>query len=304
MDCSSSNLQIKHLSGFSERRRFEEKTKNRQKTKNRHPFFFPILTSATPKKTSTHSSSWISPLLINSSFQNLCFRMNFSQRNLIRVQGRKPAKNNATLEIGKMGRRTDMGSCSTMKTLLWHCRQRIFVAPGLMIRGTERAKEDGECDFERAEKRFLSFDFAFSHFEFRISPSNVFLSSVYRQNGNTYIGTYQENKRHGSGKFIFANGSVFIGSFRNNKFAHGIYTWNNGRIYDGDWDNTYRHGYGKYIWPDNRKYEGEWKSDKRHGHGNLKPCKLVAEIYPHFGLFAKNDRKIYLGRWRRIRRGI
>jgi len=87
------------------------------------------------------------------------------------------------------------------------------------------------------------------------------------QNGNTYIGMYLENKRHGNGTFIFANGSEFIGSFRNNKFAHGIYTWNNGRIYDGDWDNTLRHGYGKYTWPDSRKYEGEWKNDKRDGHG-------------------------------------
>jgi len=67
--------------------------------------------------------------------------------------------------------------------------------------------------------------------------------------------------------FIFANGSEFIGSFRNNKFVHGIYTWNNGRVYDGDWDNTLRHGFGRYYWPDDRKYEGEWKRDKRDGHG-------------------------------------
>jgi hypothetical protein len=130
-----------------------------------------------------------------------------------------------------------------------------------------------------------------------------------RQNGNTYIGMYQDHKRHGDGTFVFANGSEFIGSFRNNKFVHGIYTWNNGRVYDGDWDNTLRHGFGRYTWPDNRRYEGEWKRDKRDGHGLFFFCFFFVFFFlGYFVVFflivslltSCFCRKIYLAKWRSI----
>jgi len=65
----------------------------------------------------------------------------------------------------------------------------------------------------------------------------------------------------------FSNGSVFKGTFEDNKFVFGTYKWPNGRIYEGGWNNIFRHGNGSYWWPDGRTYVGEWKNDKRHGHG-------------------------------------
>ncbi len=43
----------------------------------------------------------------------------------------------------------------------------------------------------------------------------------------------------------------------------GIYTWKDGRKYDGEYHNDKKHGYGIYIWADGRRYEGEWKHGKQ-----------------------------------------
>jgi len=80
-------------------------------------------------------------------------------------------------------------------------------------------------------------------------------------------GEYQNHKRHGTGEFTFSNGSVFTGTFEDNKFIKGTYTWPNGRVYNGEWNNIFRHGKGSYWWPDGRTYVGDWRNDKRHGAG-------------------------------------
>lgn len=39
----------------------------------------------------------------------------------------------------------------------------------------------------------------------------------------------------------------------------GVYTWTDGRKYEGEYFNDKKHGYGVYTYSDNRKFEGEWK---------------------------------------------
>ena len=36
----------------------------------------------------------------------------------------------------------------------------------------------------------------------------------------------------------------------------GVYTWNDGRKYEGEFVEDKKHGFGKYFWGDGRKYEG------------------------------------------------
>ena len=43
----------------------------------------------------------------------------------------------------------------------------------------------------------------------------------------------------------------------------GIYTWKDGRRYEGDYFNDKKHGFGVYAWADGRRYEGEWKKGKQ-----------------------------------------
>ena len=42
----------------------------------------------------------------------------------------------------------------------------------------------------------------------------------------------------------------------------GIYTWPDGRKYEGEYINDKKEGHGIFFWPDGRKYEGGWKNGK------------------------------------------
>lgn len=47
----------------------------------------------------------------------------------------------------------------------------------------------------------------------------------------------------------------------------GVYTWQDGRKYEGEYMNDKKHGEGVYVWADGRRYEGEWAFGKQHGKG-------------------------------------
>ena len=49
--------------------------------------------------------------------------------------------------------------------------------------------------------------------------------------------------------------------------GYGIYTWRDGRRYEGYYKDDKKEGFGIYIWEDGRKYEGEWVDGKQHGKG-------------------------------------
>ena len=64
--------------------------------------------------------------------------------------------------------------------------------------------------------------------------------------------------------------------------VYGVYRWDGGEVYDGDWLNGMANGQGKLVWPDGGVYEGEWKDGMRDGQGK--------NIYA--------DGEIYEGEWR------
>lgn len=47
----------------------------------------------------------------------------------------------------------------------------------------------------------------------------------------------------------------------------GIYTWQDGRMYEGFYREDKKHGYGIYTWSDQKKYSGWWYQGKQHGLG-------------------------------------
>ena len=52
-----------------------------------------------------------------------------------------------------------------------------------------------------------------------------------------YLGQVAEDGKteHGHGMFSWDNGNIYTGEFRNGRFnGHGRYAWADGRIYDGD----------------------------------------------------------------------
>jgi Uncharacterized protein conserved in bacteria len=47
----------------------------------------------------------------------------------------------------------------------------------------------------------------------------------------------------------------------------GVYTWKDGRRYEGEYQHDKKHGHGVYTWADGRKYDGPWAYGKQHGKG-------------------------------------
>jgi len=40
--------------------------------------------------------------------------------------------------------------------------------------------------------------------------------------------------------------------------GYGIFTWLDGRVYKGNYENDKKAGHGIFEWPDGRKYDGSW----------------------------------------------
>ena len=102
--------------------------------------------------------------------------------------------------------------------------------------------------------------------------------------GSKYIGQYVQNSMTGQGTYYWAAGDKYVGEWLNGKMnGNGTYYYANGKIEKGKWingkfmgaDNIYTgcisgncdNGYGVYIWESGEKYEGNWKNKKRNGQG-------------------------------------
>ncbi len=123
--------------------------------------------------------------------------------------------------------------------------------------------------------------------------------------GSKYSGNWQSGRRNGSGTFYSPNGVAKTGIWKDNELAPtantstttrpttttttattttssgtskgctkgdcingvGVYVWQSGQYYEGDFRGGKQNGAGTYYWPDGSKYVGEWKDARRHGKG-------------------------------------
>ena len=49
--------------------------------------------------------------------------------------------------------------------------------------------------------------------------------------------------------------------------GRGMFTWKDGRVYDGEYKEDIKHGQGMFKWPDGRTWDGQWRNGKQHGSG-------------------------------------
>ena len=89
-------------------------------------------------------------------------------------------------------------------------------------------------------------------------------------NGDKYVGEWQNDKSHGQGTYTWADGDIYIGEYKNDLMdGQGTYTWSAGDKYVGEWQNDQRHGQGTYIYSTGNKYVGRYKNSKKHGQGTF-----------------------------------
>ena len=53
------------------------------------------------------------------------------------------------------------------------------------------------------------------------------------------------------------------------KDGKGVFTFDDGGVYDGEWKDGMCDGEGIYVWPNGATYDGEWKDGKREGVGTF-----------------------------------
>ena len=52
--------------------------------------------------------------------------------------------------------------------------------------------------------------------------------------------------------------------------GEGVFTWPDGRRYEGEYRNDLKDGYGTFKWRDGREYSGRWFHGRQHGEGIFK----------------------------------
>ncbi len=73
---------------------------------------------------------------------------------------------------------------------------------------------------------------------------------------------------NGQGTFIYDNGDKYVGQWQDGKRSgDGVYTWSDGDKYEGKYVAGSRSGLGAYTWSDGAKYVGEYLSNLRSGLG-------------------------------------
>mmetsp|Transcript_29688 Transcript_29688/g.88817 ORF Transcript_29688/g.88817 Transcript_29688/m.88817 type:complete len:524 (-) Transcript_29688:61-1632(-) len=102
-----------------------------------------------------------------------------------------------------------------------------------------------------------------------------------RDHVSVYVGNFDTNRRHGTGKMVYASGNVYEGEWQDDKrHGHGSMVWQSqNESYTGEWRNGIQHGHGEHTWFAKRfvatnfvqhnKYIGQFVDGKRHGTGTF-----------------------------------
>jgi hypothetical protein len=136
--------------------------------------------------------------------------------------------------------------------------------------------------------------------------------------GDVYEGNYIDEEKHGIGRQIYIDGSIYEGEWhRGQRQGFGTITMigynsnsssnnsNNDYIYQGEWDHNIIHGKGYWKWYDGRCYIGDNWHGKRQGTG-LHMTGLGESYYGTFnnnsfdgvGLFNYSDGSSYKGEFK------
>ena len=75
-----------------------------------------------------------------------------------------------------------------------------------------------------------------------------------------YEGIWDRDRRHGEGKGVYKDGSIFTGSFKKDHFeGFGRFEWALGHVYEGMWKESQMDGQGEFKNVNGRKHVGFFK---------------------------------------------
>lgn len=89
-------------------------------------------------------------------------------------------------------------------------------------------------------------------------------------NGDVYTGSFKNDVRDGSGNFLYSDGEKFNGTYvEDKKQGPGEYSFKNGDKYVGEFQNGQINGKGTYTFKDGKSVSGDFSSDGQEGIGVL-----------------------------------
>ena len=66
-------------------------------------------------------------------------------------------------------------------------------------------------------------------------------------------------------KYSIYRGQIKIDAESKKRSGYGVIVYENGRVYEGQWENDKRHGHGYEIFPDKNTYHGWYSNGKAEG---------------------------------------
>lgn len=82
-------------------------------------------------------------------------------------------------------------------------------------------------------------------------------------NGDIYKGVFRQNKRAGIANYSYTNGDQFEGEYLNDQKYHGQIVYKNGDTYLGFLENNKPDGFGSIRFANGKTWEGKWANGKR-----------------------------------------
>merc|ERR1712056_24188 len=84
------------------------------------------------------------------------------------------------------------------------------------------------------------------------------------QNGDVYVGQWQDGKKHGKGTYTYAKDETqLVGEWANGKITSGKWVFPNGTFYSGKFRYNKPHGKGVWVFPDGNQLTGEYQQKEQ-----------------------------------------
>lgn len=111
---------------------------------------------------------------------------------------------------------------------------------------------------------------------------------------------------HGSGKYTWFDGTVYEGDWEEGKMTgKGKISWNSGAAYVGEFSGGYLHGFGTLTNPNGSAYRGSWRLNIQYGFGKKQYQNLdyyeglwKEGVHEGSGSYVWSNGNMYIGSWK------